>query len=302
MNDDRNGESQREPRHLGLSRRSAGTIMVVIAYVGVVSALVGAVVGWQFLGELSDANTQGLELAEESLTAADATLDVADDIVAAVDDSLSALSATITAVGDGIGATTALAGSTAELAAALPTTLDRVDNGLASIATITGTIDNTLSQLSRIPLAPDYDPDVTLSDAIGDLRGDIAPLAENVRAVSDDLSTFSASGDELQANLDDLAASVDEVQTAVGGTTDVIAQARASTDAALALAQTTLNDIGNQLTLTRLLLVIVAIAIAIGQIVPYWVGRELRDAPVVVVADASELDDIEITQVHPDPA
>ena len=39
--------------------------MVVIAYVGVVSALVGAVVGWQFLGELSDANKQGLVLAEE---------------------------------------------------------------------------------------------------------------------------------------------------------------------------------------------------------------------------------------------
>ena len=131
MTDDRNGD--REPRHLGLSRRSAGTIMVVIAYVGVISALVGAVVGWQFLGELSDANTQGLELAEESLTAADASLVVADDIIDAVDDSLGALSSTISAVGDGIATTTAVAGSTAELAASLPDTLDQVDSGLASI-------------------------------------------------------------------------------------------------------------------------------------------------------------------------
>ena len=123
-----------------------------------------------------------------------------------------------------------------------------------------------------------------------------------MRAVSDDLATFSGSGDDLEGQLSDLAASVTQVQRAVGGTTDVIASARTSTDDALALAQTTLNDIGTQLALTRLLLVIVAIAIAIGQIVPYWVGRELRDAPVVVVADASELSDLEVTQLHPDQA
>jgi len=300
MIDDRNGD--REPRHLGLSSRSAGTIMVVIAYVGVVSALVGAVVGWQFLGELSDANRQGLEVAEESLTAAEASLVVADDIVDAVDDSLGALSSTITAVGDGIAATTAVAGSTAELAASLPDTLDRVDNGLASIESIASTIDNTLSQLSRVPLAPDYDPAVTLSDAVGDLRADLAPLADDVRAVSDDLDTFSASGDDLETQLADLAASVTEVQTAVGGTTDVIAAARTSTDDALEFAQTTLSDIGAQLALTRLLLVIVAAAIAVGQIVPYWVGRELRESPVVVVADADELDDIEVIERRSDPA
>ena len=43
------------------------------------------------------------------------------------------------------------------------------------------------------------------------------------------------------------------------------------------------------LALSRLLLVIIAIAIAIGQIVPYWVGRELLAAPVLVVADLDEV-------------
>ena len=113
-----------EPSHLGLTRRSAGRIMVVIAYVGVVSALVGAVVGWQFLGELSNANKQGLVLAEETLSAVDTSLDVANDVVDAVDDALAALSSTILAVGDGIDATTAVAGSTAQLAATLPDTID----------------------------------------------------------------------------------------------------------------------------------------------------------------------------------
>src|SRR5918993_3316768 len=247
MNDDRNRDPQREPRHLGLTRRSAGTIMVVIAYVGVISALVGAVVGWRFLGELSDANRQGLVLAEESLTAAQASLVVADDVIEAVDGALTAVNGTISAVGDGIGTTTAVAASTAELAASLPATLDRVDNGLASIESIAGTIDSTLSQLSRIPLAPDYDPDSTLGEAIGDLRADLAPLADDVQAVSDDLSTFSGSGDDLTVQLDDLASSVREVQVAVSGTTEVIEQARASTNDALALAQTTLSEIGSQL-------------------------------------------------------
>ncbi len=218
----------------------------------------------------------------------------------------SAVTGTITAVGDGIDTTTAVAASTAELAASLPATLERVDSGLESIEGIANTIDSTLSQLSRIPLAPDYDPAVTLSDAIGDLRADLAPLADDVNAVSDDLSTFSASGDDLAVQLEDLASSVTDVQVAVGGTTDVIESARTSTNDALALAQTTLSEIGSQLALTRLLLVIVAIAIAIGQIVPYWVGRELRDAPVVVVADADELGEFveatDVKEVRSDPA
>ena len=154
MTDDRSDE----PSHLGLTKRSAGRIMVVIAYVGVVSALVGAVVGWQFLGELSDANKQGLVLAEETLSAVDTSLVVAEDVVEAVDDALAALSSTILAVGDGIDATTAVASSTAQLAATLPDTIDRIDNGLGSIESIADTIDTTLGALNRIPLAPDYNP------------------------------------------------------------------------------------------------------------------------------------------------
>jgi methyl-accepting chemotaxis protein len=284
-----------EPSHLGLTKRSAGRIMVVIAYVGVISALVGAVVGWQFLGELSNANKQGLVLAEETLSAVDTSLEVAQDVVDAVDEALAALGSTILAVGDSIDATTAVASSTAQLATTLPDTIDRIDNGLGSLESIAGTVDNTLGALNRIPLAPDYNPDVPLSEAISNLRADIAPLADNIRATTTDLDTFSTSADDLNAQLVDLAGSVDDVRTAVAGTTDVITQAQASSDDAHALAQSTLSEIGNQLALSRLLLVIIAIAIAIGQIVPYWVGRELLEAPVVVVAD---LDEVSRAELH----
>jgi phage-related minor tail protein len=263
------------PRHLGLTRRTAGRVMVGIAYVGVVSAFVGAVVGWQFLGELSDANSQGLELAEESLMAADASLVVADDVVEAVDGALGAVSATILTVKESVADTAAVAASTATLAGELPATIDRIDGGLASIEGVATTVDDTLTLLSRIPLAPSYDPAETLGDSIAGLRADIAPLADSLRTFSADLATFSDGSGDLEAELDRLVASVDDVQAAVGGSTEVIALARSSTADALDLAQTTLSEIGTQLALTRLLLVVVAAAIAIGQIVPFWVGREL---------------------------
>ena len=197
--------------------------MVVIAYVGVASALIGAVVGWQFLGELSDANRQGLVLAEESLTAAEASLVVADDIIEAVDG--------VAQRGQPGRSRRSATGSTRRRRSPLrPPNWRRRCRPRSSGSTaassrskaIANTIDSTLSQLSRIPLAPDYDPAVTLSDAIGDLRADLAPLADDVNAVSDDLSTFSASGDDLAVQLEDLASSVTDVQVAVGGTTDVI--------------------------------------------------------------------------------
>ena len=153
-----------------------------------------------------------------------------------------------------------------------------------------------------------------MNEAVSNLRADLAPLADDIRAATDDLDTFSASGGDLNDELVVLADSVDDVRTAVSGTSAVLDQAQASSDDAHELAESTLSEIGNQLALSRLLLVIIAIAIAIGQIVPYWVGRELLEAPVIVVADLDEVsrDDLdemagrdrrhldEITRADPD--
>ena len=102
-----------------------------------------------------------------------------------------ALSSTILAVGDSIDATTAVASSTAQLAATLPDTIDQIDDGLGSIESIADTIDTTLGALSNIPRDPDYDPAIPLSDAVSDLRTDLAPLADDIRAATEDLVMFS---------------------------------------------------------------------------------------------------------------
>ena len=118
-----------------------------------------------------------------------------------------------------------------------------------------------------------------MNEAVSNLRADLAPLADDIRAATDDLDTFSTSGGDLNDELVVLVDSVDEVRTAVSGTSEVIAQAQASSDAAHDLAESTLSEIGNQRTLSRLLLVIIAIAIAVGQIVPYSVSATNSSRP-----------------------
>jgi translation initiation factor 6 (eIF-6) len=275
MNSAQETSARRGP--LGLSRRGAGKIMVAVACIGVVCAVLGAIVGWQFLGDLSRANERGLVLADESLDAAELSLAVADDVLAAVDSSLAAIGSTIDTVAASVGDTTTLADSTASLAGQLPVTLDRIDSGLGSIESIAGTIDSTLSQLSRIPLGPDYDPEMTLDESIGGLRADIAPLSASIDAFAADLESFAGGGEQLEADLAALASSVEEVRTAVSGTGAAIEAAQRSAAEAGELSRDTLEGIDDRLRGSRVLLLLVAAVIAVGQIVPYWVGRDLLD-------------------------
>ena len=80
---------------------------------------------------------------------------------------------------------------------------------------------------------------------------------------------------QISALEDDLA----ELDESLERSTELLDQYRADTETALVLAQESLNDLDRNILLSRILIVILAVTIAIGQIAPFHIGQQLARAP-----------------------
>lgn len=253
--------------------------MMAVAALGVVTALVGTVVAWQFVGELSRSVDRSLALGEDALVTLDATLDVAEEVIGAVDDGLDGVVSTLRVVADVVDDTAAVSTATVEVAGEIAPSIDRIDDALASLQSVTGTIDTVLRQLSQVPFGPSYDPDTSFDQAVADVRTDLAPIADSLRDAAAELDAFSDGSGVLAAELDALASDVEEVRRSLAGSESLLEAYRATSAEALLLARGTRDDVDTDLTRTRLLVVLLGLTFAAGQIVPAWIGRELSLAP-----------------------
>lgn len=266
------------------SRRTIGTAFVAIAAFGAVVSLVGTVVVWQFVGSLSRDTDRSLELAVDALVAIDATLDVADELVTSLDDGLAGVASTLEVVGATIEDTAQVASATAGVAAEVAPTLDRVDDALGSLSSISGAIDSTLRQLSRLPFGPSYDPDTSIVTVLDDLRDDLGPIGERLDAAAVELDGFAGTTGELRDEVDGLAADVDAIRTSLAGSAALVEVYRTTVADAAELADTTRGDLGDDLARTRLVIVLAGFALVLAQAVPLWLGLELRRGAPVLVA------------------
>lgn len=249
--------------------------MMAVAAFGVVVALVGTVVAWQFVGQLSSSADRSLVIGEDALVTLDATLDVAEDVLGSVDEGLGGVVSTLTVVGEVVEDTASVSTATVELAGEIAPSIDRIDEALESLQSVTGTIDTVLRQLSQVPFGPSYDPETSFDQAIADVRADLTPIGESLRNAADELGTFSEGSGDLTAELSELAADVEEVRRSLAGSEALLESYRTASSEALLLAQETRGDLDADLGRTRLLIVLLGIALAAGQIVPAWIGREL---------------------------
>jgi hypothetical protein len=258
-----------------VSRRMAGRVMVGVAVVGVVVSLVGTIVAWQFVGQLSRSSDRSLALGEDALVTLEATLDVAEEVIGAVDDGLEGVVSTLDVVADVVSDTATVSESTAALAGEIAPSIEGIDDALRSLESVTGSIDSVLRQLSGIPFGPRYDPETSFDAAVARLRADLVPIADSLEGAAAELGEFAEGSDALTAELDALAVDVEEVRRQLAGSEALLDAYRVTTADALDLAGTTRDDLGTDLARTRLLIVLLGLTFAVGQIVPAWVGREL---------------------------
>jgi hypothetical protein len=256
--------------------RRAGAIMQTIAVMGVVVAVVATTVVWQFLGDLDRNLERSLVIGEDAASSLVDTIDVADDVVANLEAGLDTLDRTLVTVASTTGDTGGVAASAAEIAGRLPESFDEVDTALASVESLSGNIDSALRAASRIPLGPDYDPAIPLPDAIGEVRAAFGPIGDDLSELADRLDGFAGGTDDLTSDLDAVRTDLDATRDSLSDSEALLERYRATALDAVELARSGRGDFEASFGWTRLAVLLLGAFLAVGQYVPWYLGRLLR--------------------------
>lgn len=265
--------------------RRAAVILRTIAVVGVVIAIAGTIVVWQFLGDLDRNTERSLIIGEDAAVTLTETIDVADQLVTSLDGGLSTLESTLRTVDDAVRSTEDLAASTGSLASTLPESFDEIDSALAAVESLGETVDSTLSALSSVPFGPDYDPAVPFPDAIAELRRAFDPIGDDLRSISAELGAFGDDSESMRDDIDSLAADITGTREALAGTQVLLDQYRTTAEDARDLAATSRSDLSTSMAATRWVVIAVGLLIAISQYVPWTLADSLRPPSTLVVRE-----------------
>lgn len=272
------------------AQRRAGRVMLGVAAVGLIVAAVGGVLGWQFVGRLDSAGGETLDVTVETLDTLSDTIELADGVLGSTVAALEAVGTTLDALVASFDSADAVIGEVGSLAGTAAPALADATSTLRDLEGVGATIDAMLEQLSDLPLAPNYNPEAGLGESIGSLADTLEPLSEEFSDTSAEVTGFSEDLTVLRASLEELDTTIADVNAQLSGTDAVIDDYRLRVTEARDLADETAAGIESDTRWMRLLIVFGALNFAVGQIVPWWIGRELvqrsRMQSTVITTDA----------------
>ncbi len=252
---------------------------MVAAVVAAVTCLVGIVVAWRLVGDLARHHQSTLVIVGDTLATVDDTLDVADSVIESVDGGIGTIQESLDTMSTTVDNGAATLSAFAELTDNLAPNLEQVDNGLGNLQSAVDVVDGVLRQLSDLPFGPEYDPETGLAASVQAVRDDLQPITDDLTNASGTLSDLASSSDEVTDRLDALAIDLDAIDRSLDESRVLIDRYRQSTSDASALAAGTRDDLDRDVWLSRVLIVVLGVAIAVGQIAPFRIGRELARTP-----------------------
>lgn len=266
-------------------RRTIGTTMVAVAAIGVVVALAGTVVAWQLVGNLDDSSRRTLDVTIETIDSIEDSLDLAARVITSTTESVDAAAASLDSLDQSFESASGVIGEINDLTTIVGPTLEDAATTLRQLEGVGNGIDDVLEDLSSIPFGPDYDSQGGLGETIGELATEIGALPAEFEQTSSDLTTFETDLAALQTEVSALASAVGDVSVELEGSDSVIDGYRTNLADARMVAVTTRDDLGSDVGMMRLILLIGGINLAISQIVPFWLGRSLLAEPERSVDD-----------------
>jgi hypothetical protein len=254
-----------------LRRPVVGRALVAIGTIGVVVTLVATVVGIRLIGSLDRSLNDSVGVAAEAIDALGATVELAGETTARLTVTLRRTAATTrdlsAALSDAEGVLRATADISEEQVAG---SVAGVEDALPALVQVAAVIDRTLSALSAIPFGPDYDPEEPLDTSLRTVQAELDGLpealreqAELIRDASRDLRTARVGTAAIADDLDGLVSTLER-------STDLIAQYEATAGQARELVAA--EDLSGQLVAARVLLLILGVTVALGQLLPLGAG------------------------------
>lgn len=256
--------------------RTVGRFMVVTAVVALLGSVGGGIAGLILINELDATFGRSLDLTVEAVAAVDDSLEVAAETLALVDEGLTNTQDASTEVVDALRSGADLLRSTADLTEEeLAPSITAVERSLPNIVTVASAVDSALSGLSQLPLGISYDPSEGLDESLRDLQTSLAGTGQQlgdqsqlIREASNELvdvadGTETIAGDliRLDSGIADARSLVDEYAQTADSTGALIADTRSQLDA--------------RSTAATVMVVLLALAVGLGQLAPLYIGRQL---------------------------
>lgn len=249
--------------------------MIAVAAVGVAVALASILVGWRFLGRVNDSTGDSLDVTVDTLDSIGESITVVDEVLDASAGAVETTGSTLHAVVSSFDESAGVIDSIQDLIDTVGPSLDLAADNLRAVEGVANGIDSLLEDLDDLPFAPSYDSDDGLGSTVGRLADDLDALPDEFATTSEELDGFATSLDELSAEIERLSGDVDDVTAELDDRDRLIRRYRTNIADARALAVDTRDGLDDDIGLLRLLLVIGGINFGVGQIVPFWVGRNL---------------------------
>jgi hypothetical protein len=252
-------------------RPVVGRALVAIGTVGVVVTLVATVVGIRLIGSLDRTLTDSVGVAADAIDALGATVELAGETTTRLTVTLRRTATTTrdlsAALSDAEGVLRATADISEDQVAG---SVAGVEDALPALVQVSAVIDRTLSALSAIPFGPDYDPEEPLDTSLRTVQAELDGLpealreqAELIRDASRDLRTARVGTAAIADDLDGLVSTLER-------STALIAQYEATAVQARDLVAA--EDLSEQLVAARILVLILGVTVALGQLLPLGAG------------------------------
>ena len=255
-------------------RAKLGRALTVLGAVGIVLTLVAGVIAFVLVGRLHHSIDQSLEVAVEAIDSVDGTITISKDVVDTVSAALDAVADTVSTVES---SSDAVAGTLDTLhtfvTSNLPTAIDGVEGVLPTIKNVAGTIDSALKGLSRIPLAPDYSPEVPFADSIQQLSDALAPLGTDLESLGTNIADLKTTVDGLDTDFSGITTAIDGIRDQVTAAQTQLDLYQSVTQNAKQVATQAQEDLHRDIIWTRVLVIVLALALLATQALTVLVGR-----------------------------
>ncbi|MEX1178655.1 MAG: hypothetical protein WEB09_09355 [Nitriliruptor sp.] len=258
-----------------LDRTTLGRVLIVIGALGVLASILATVVGLRLLGTLDRSLTGSVGVAAEAIDALGATVELASETTARVSVILDRTATTTRDLSGALADAEEVLRATADISEdQIAGSVEAIEDALPALVQVAAVIDRTLSALSLVPFGPDYDPaepfDASLRSVGAELDGLPEALREQAALIRDGSRELRTARVGTAAIADDL----DALGTTLERATELTERYAATAADARELVGDDL-DLGRQLDLARVLVVVLGVIFAAGQLVPLGAGHLL---------------------------
>lgn len=206
--------------------RLLGFLLFLAGAVGLLLCAYGIIRIWQVKGPMTRSAASYLQIAHDSLSTTSESLSLASESLDTAVESLILLEGAVGSTGQVLESMVPVIGSVAELMGEdLPATIEATQTSLQSAQTSAKLIDDFLRALSTIPFftRDRYNPDVPLSQSLGDISTSLDTFPETFSVVEENLNTTSENLQTLQSDIDGATEQIGEIQNSLVETQDIIA-------------------------------------------------------------------------------